>query len=316
MFQIVSDRQEFTPFAGSGDPLASWKMHLLRRGDLTREYLTRRLICEARQDEFGFMSRPLQMSPDALQAGICDAAVWTYHVEKDRATTRSHSTYNERTIEFHCHRKHLIADSAAKMLGADIDKKTVLDIGCNCGFFTLEMAHLNAKHALGVDLRKENITQANLLKRAFGVDNAEFEIANIKDYVTNGRQFDVVLNLGLMYHLSTPYEVMKLCFELVRDFCVVDTITHTEPFSGYHVLSKDPSRSLEGDLAFELQPTYRGILDTIKAAGFREVIEVVAPVKGIELYEDGSRRCLVAFKSDPEAFIDRLICGRSVARAE
>ncbi|MBO0798930.1 MAG: methyltransferase domain-containing protein [Blastocatellia bacterium] len=306
-YLLKVDKEEFAPFAGSQDPLASWKLRLLRRGDLTREYLTRRVVCSPRLDEFSFLSRPLQIAPSIFQDEIRETAVWTYHVEAKGATTRSHGSYNDRTIEFHRYRKHLIADSVAKMLGADISRKTVLDIGCNCGFFTLEMAHLNANYALGVDFRKENISQANLLKHAFGVVNAEFEIANIKDYVSDGRQFDVVLNLGLMYHLSTPYEVMKLCFELARDFCVVDTITHTEPFSGFHVLSKDPSISIEGDLSFELQPTYRGILDTIMAAGFKEVVEIVAPVKGIELYEDGSRRCLVAFKSDPEVYIKRLL---------
>jgi tRNA (mo5U34)-methyltransferase len=306
-YTLKVNREEFAPLVASVDPLASWKQYALTCGELPHEYLNRRIICSPKLDEFEFLSRPLQIAPSALQDEIRRLAIWTYHAETQGVTTRGYGTYNEHTIKFHRYRKHLIADAVAHMLGPDINSQTVLDVGCNCGFFTLEMAHLGVRSALGVDLRDDNIAQANLLKRAFGLDNASFDVVNIKDFVSDGRKFGVILNLGLMYHLSTPYEVMKMCYDLTSEFCVVDTITHTEPFSGYHVLLKDPTIPIEGDLCFELQPTYRGILDTIRAAGFREVIEIVAPVTGVELYDSGSRRCLVAFKADPELFLKRLL---------
>ena len=246
------------------------------------------------------------MSLDEMQRGIASLADWTYHAEAGGASTIGHGTYNDQTIIFHRHRANLIAAPVAKMLGEDIGASTLLDIGCNCGFFTLEMAHRGVHSATGSDLRQENIDQAEFLKKAFGVKNANFYVQNIKDMADAGQTFDVVLNLGLMYHLSTPYEVLRTCYEMTERFCVVDTITHKEPFSGYHVALKDDSISIEGDLNFELQPTYRGILDTIKAAGFLEVVEIVAPVDNVDLYRDASRRCLVAFKNDPEPYLARI----------
>ena len=87
---------------------------------------------------------------------------------------------------------------------------------------------------------------------------------------------------------------------------MIDTITQTEQFSDYHVLMTNSQKSIEGDLDFEFQPTNRGILDTIKAAGLNEIREIVAPVSDIELYNDRSRWCLLAFKDSATRYISCL----------
>ena len=104
-----------------------------------------------------------------------------------------------------------------------------------------------------------------------------------------------------MYHLSTPYEVMRKCYEMTGDICIVDTICHQEPYSSYFVLAnKDIKSPIEGDLTFELQPTYRGILETILSSGFKFIVEIIGTnSESIELYNDLSRRCFIAFKKMP-----------------
>lgn len=305
-YKIVYEIEEYGPIRGYNDKLAAWKNHALSRGDLPREYLTPRIICGQSQKEFEFISRPITIPSVEMQEEIGRLAPWTYHVEVPGATTIGHNTYNEGTIRFHRYRANLICNTVAQMLGSDLTTSTFLDIGCNCGFFTLEMAARGAFHVMGLDFRQENIEQAKFLKRAFGVSSSDFSTQNVKDLEDDGHLFDVVLNLGLMYHLSTPFEILRSCYLSTKQFCVIDTISHTEPISAYHVQMKDPNISIEGDLSFELQPTYRGILDTIKAAGFGEVVEIVAPTDDIELYDSASRRCLVAFKESSEPYLARL----------
>jgi tRNA (mo5U34)-methyltransferase len=257
-------------------------------------------------DEFAFIQGGLKESAENVQREIVRLQPWTYHVDTGQASTLGLGTYNSGTITFHRFRAGLIAQTVAKMLGDQLSNTSILDLGCNCGFFTLEMAALGAKRALGLDFRKENLDQAEMLKWAFGVERADFQSANVKDMASEGESFDVVLNLGLMYHLTTPYEVLKSCFDLTRKFCVVDTLTHKENFSGYHIRMANIASPIEGDVSFELQPTYRGIIDTMKAVGFKEIVEIAAPADGVELYGGGDRRCFIGFKGPSAEFLSRL----------
>lgn len=297
---------EFTSISGECPPnswinknnsshMADWK-NLCHTKDLLRsELLTPAVVFPALPEEFSFLQQPPLLSNTEVQAGLENLAPWCYHVND---LTRPLGTYNDNTIAFHRFRNALICNAIERLLPtAD---SSFLDVGCNCGFFSLEMANRGAKLCLGVDLRDENIVQANWLKSLYGIDNVEFRTANIKSL--ESEQFDVVFNLGLMYHLSTPFEVLQSCFNITKQVCVIDSICHTEPFSGYHVVTQKNTQSpIEGDLSFEFQPTYRGLLDTIYAVGFTHVVELIGlSSENIELYNDLSRRCFLAFKCAPD----------------
>lgn len=284
------------------DSMAAWKQICAEKGMLDAELLTPAIVFPANPKGFSFLGKPLTLTRDKIEHGIKSLAPWTYHVEAGGVSTSSVGTYNERTIKFHQFRNSLICQAVDELFFGTNElkaKSTILDIGCNCGFFTLEMACLGAAKCIGIDLRDENIKQAEWLRGLFGIENAEFRVGNVKNLQTE--QHDVVLNLGLMYHLSTPFEILKACFEITKTVCVIDSVCHTEPFSGYHVVTqKNTSSPIEGDLSFEFQPTYRGLLDTIYAAGFTHVIELIGlDSADVDLYSNLSRRCLMAFKSEP-----------------
>lgn len=290
------------------EAMAAWKNISLNQGLQQSEYILDRVEMVPLEDypEFSFMLQPTSLSHAEFQDGLSRLAPWTYYVASRDVDNRRYGTFNETTILFHRYRRHLIVEALIKGLGPSIGSMTSLDIGCNSGFFTLELARVGFKDCLGIDFRCENIDQANFLKHAFQVNAATFTLENAKDIALSGGCYDVVLNLGLMYHLSTPFEVMKTCFDMATNVCVIDTITHKEPFSGYHLCIKNSAISIEGDLDFELQPTYRGIVDTIKASGFETVIEITLPTSQVELYSDQSRRCFFAFKNYANEFVDRL----------
>jgi hypothetical protein len=57
------------------------------------------------------------------------------------------------------------------------------------------------------------------------------------------------------------------------------------------------SVTAEGRESYELHPTYRAVIDTIRHAGFREIFEVVGRSEiPHDLYAAGSRRCFLAIK--------------------
>ena len=86
-----------------------------------------------------------------------------------------------------------------------------------------------------------------------------------------------MLNLGVLYHVTDPLRLMQRTYELCERFAIVDTICHEEPFSGFVLFdTKDASHPHEGRESWEFHPTYRGAIDALRYAGFREVIEIVA----------------------------------------
>jgi SAM-dependent methyltransferase len=97
-------------------------------------------------------------------------------------------------------RRDLICGTVADLLGSDAAEARVLDIGCNNGFFSLDLADRGVGHVQGVDLRTSNIAQALFLRDRYGVENVEFAVSHAHDIGTPD-QWDVVLNLGVLYHV-------------------------------------------------------------------------------------------------------------------
>ena len=153
-----------------------------------------------------------------------------------------------------------------------------------------------------MDLRSENIAKAEFLKEYFGIKNASFRRQDIYDLDPKER-FDVVFNLGVLYHVTDPYRLMQLTYDLCRRFAVVDSIMHKEPVSAFiQRVNKDTSSDPEGRYTVELHPTYRAVIDLMHAVGFKQVIEIVREPLGEgrdcphELYDRLDRRCLIGFK--------------------
>ena len=95
--------------------------------------------------------------------------------------------------------------------------KRILDIACNSGFWSIQCALLGAE-VVGFDSRPELIEQANLIKSIVGIDNVTFKILDFWDMSPQSLDgtFDIVLNLGILYHLPSPLEVLQLTKAMAR----------------------------------------------------------------------------------------------------
>lgn len=214
--------------------------------------------------------------------------LWTMDMQDIVAQVRAHRLL---------FRRELICGAVAELLGDDLDASTILDLGCNSGFFSLEMADRGARQVDGIDLRPENIAQARFLADLYGIDNVSFEAADAAT-LPAGKQWDVVFDLGVLYHVIDPLQHLRRTYERCRRFAVIDTICHLEPISAFILFGdKDIGEPAEGREEWELHPTYRGAIEAIRYAGFSDVIEVVGHAeRPHELYESGMRRCFVAIK--------------------
>jgi tRNA (mo5U34)-methyltransferase len=106
----------------------------------------------------------------------------------------------------------------ADALPADLTGKTVLDIGCNAGFYSVEMKRRGAARVLGIDSDDRYLAQARLATQALGFDGVEFRNLSVYDVAALGERFDLVIFMGVLYHLRHPL----LALDLIREHVAGD----------------------------------------------------------------------------------------------
>lgn len=105
----------------------------------------------------------------------------------------------------------------AHALPNDLSGKSVLDIGCNAGFYSLEMKRRGADRVLGVDFDERYLAQARFAAEVEGVE-IEFRQLSVYDVGSLGEKFDLVIFMGVLYHLRHPL----LALDLVREHVAKD----------------------------------------------------------------------------------------------
>ena len=117
----------------------------------------------------------------------------------------------------------------ADAITPDLSGKSVLDIGCNAGFYSMEMKRRGAERVLGVDFDEEYLSQARFAAEVNELD-IEFRRMSVYDIGALGEKFDIVLFLGVLYHLRHPLLALDLIHDHVaRDILVFQTMQRGSP---------------------------------------------------------------------------------------
>lgn len=174
----------------------------------------------------------------------------------------------------------------------------VLDLGCEEGHFGLEFARHGAE-VLAVDARNAHLQRARFMSEAIGLDNYRTELADVRelDPQTLG-EFDLILCLGLHYHLDTPalFEffdtLAQLCswaLFLHGQFSLHDVEARAWRGNAYHgrpvfehPASSTPDQRLDLSLASVDNPesfwlTKPSLINLLTDSGFTSVCEQRAP---------------------------------------
>jgi tRNA (mo5U34)-methyltransferase len=117
----------------------------------------------------------------------------------------------------------------AHAIPADLSGRTVLDVGCNGGFYSLEMKRRGAARVLGVDHDEDYLRQARFAAEVTELD-IEFQQLSVYDVGALGERFDLVLFLGVLYHLRHPLLALDLLREhVVGDLLVCQSMQRGDP---------------------------------------------------------------------------------------
>ncbi len=112
----------------------------------------------------------------------------------------------------------------AHAIPADLHGASVLDVGCNAGFYSLEMRRRGADRVLGIDSDEIYLSQARFAASVLG---ARIEFRNLSVYriAELEEKFDLVLFMGVLYHLRHPLLALDLLHtHAVRDLLVFQSM--------------------------------------------------------------------------------------------
>ncbi len=131
----------------------------------------------------------------------------------------------------------------AHALPADLTGKTVLDIGCNGGFYSIEMKRRGAARVVGIDTDARYLAQARFAVEVAGVD-VELRELDVYRVAELGERFDVVLFLGVLYHLRHPL----LALDLLHRYVVKDLLV-------FQCMQRGSAAVVEPDLDYPFSAT-------------------------------------------------------------
>ena len=101
----------------------------------------------------------------------------------------------------------------------------ILDLACLEGHFGIEFA-LQGCEVLALEGRESNLAKARFVKEVLGLDNLELACEDVRNLnEAHHGHFDVVLCLGILYHLDTP-DVMNF-MEKISQVCTRAVIIDT-----------------------------------------------------------------------------------------
>jgi tRNA (mo5U34)-methyltransferase len=109
----------------------------------------------------------------------------------------------------------------------DLCGRTVLDIGCNGGFYSIEMKRRGADRVVAVDTDERYLAQARFAADVAGA-NIEFRMMSVYDLPELAERFDIVLFMGVLYHLRHPL----LALDILHDYATSDLLVFQSMLRG------------------------------------------------------------------------------------
>ena len=247
------------------------------------------------------------MTSSELRERIASFPYWHYEFDLHGIRT---PIANSEFANRHQERQRYFFEPLVRLCGGSLAGKRVLDLGCNAGFWSLAALEAGADFVLGVDGRQMYIDQAKLVFDAKGVDQNRYRFfAGDLFKLDQGpeERFDVVLCLGLLYHVSKPMSLFERIGFWNTDLLLIDTTLSLLPGAYLRVAeekTKAPVTAVDHVIGFV--PTKQAVAKLAREVGYS--VTMLRPRftswEGAGDYRVGSRRAFVCSKQTPLEGLD------------
>ena len=124
----------------------------------------------------------------------------------------------------HDTRWQMVSDCLAGEFSEGLEGRSAIDLACHQGWFALRLAQEGLDKVHGVDARASHIADSRLMADILGLSQAAFEQGDVFELDTDAAgTYDIVLMLGLLYHLENPVGAMRIARALCRRVCLIET---------------------------------------------------------------------------------------------
>jgi SAM-dependent methyltransferase len=193
-----------------------------------------------------------------------------------------------------------------QLFGGSLKGLRVLDIACNAGFWSLEAHKSGADYVLGLDARPTHVEQAELVRDALRIDPRQLEYKHMDIYdispETVGGQYDLVLLLRVLNHLSNPLLALQKIRKVSRAYLVADIklVDYHQPVLELRRENQaDPRTGV--DLGVALRPSRPAVEMMLNCSGFTGLKEIPPRPPLPKSHFDGLRMILSARVADNPA---------------
>ena len=169
---------------------------------------------------------------------------WYHYIDIGNGIVTKTQSHGGESVTYPIPKWNIIKDRIPE----DLKGKSVLDIGCNAGFFCIELKRRNAGYVLGIDEREGFIKQARFVADALNMD-IDYKQWNIYNISKMERKFDIVLGLGVIYHCKHPL----LAAENIAIACQEYAIIESQLIEGTLFSLKNPFRLLKKLIRFRFR---------------------------------------------------------------
>ena len=204
-----------------------------------------------------------------------------------------------------------------RLFGREYGALTAIDFACNQGYYGLQLARRGCRRVMGVEVRQSLVEQATLMATVMGLED-RFRVLHSDIHDVRPRdhgRVDIVLVLGLLYHLENPIGALRIAHALTGRVCFIETqlapqLSGPIDWGTYRVMKTMHGcfgiidETEEGDVplastrGISLVPSLEGLVWILRTIGFARVEVLPAPTDGYEQHVSGKRAVIAAFRDD------------------
>lgn len=163
----------------------------------------------------------------------------------------------------------------------ELNNKMIADVGCNNGYYMFRMAQYRPQWVIGFEPYLQHYYAFKTLNSFAGVNNLTVELMGVEHITLFEGCFDVIFLMGILYHRSSPIEVLKDIKKAMRPGGSL--IVESQAIPGELPVALFPERSYAKVPGTYFVPTASCLTNWLKRVGFEDVkIFCTHPMSSLE----------------------------------